>query len=467
MIIFLFFFLIKFNVLYTNNSITNEIIKLLNKNLPKDAKYSLTCFSTSKKEYLIRINSDIPLIPASTNKLFTSGIALLTLGADYSINTEVYCDDSNLNDSIINGNLYLKGYGDPTLTNADLITLAKKIKEIGIKAITGNIITDDTFFEGTFLRNEWIEDENISVPLPLISAITVDKNSIYLRVTGSSKLNKPAIIDLENNLDYFKFINTTKTTKNKTRIFAKSNFENGKEIITIGGNIRRNTTTNVLVHLSNPSLYAGHLLSKHLRENGISFWGEIKKGKTKKFSNRLAVIETPLVELIKPINKNSNNFFAEHLYLILGAQYSGGNGSPFDASKAINTFLKSINIYNNDVNIVDGSGISRNNQFSTEVLVKFLYHIYLNPLIYNEFHNSLSIPQVDGTLFSRFGNLYSHERLRGKTGTLNGVTALAGYVVSKSGDLLIFSINFNYSRGSQLKMRGLQDKIITLIADNF
>lgn len=459
--------LIQLNIFYANNSITNEIIKLLNKNLPKNAKYSLTCFSTTKKEHLIKINPDIPLIPASTNKLFTSGIALLNLGTDFSINTEIYSDDSNLNDSIINGNLYLKGYGDPTLTSADLITLVKKIKGKGIKAITGNIIIDDTFFEGTFLRNEWIEDENISVPLPLISAITVDNNSIYIKITGSSKLKSPGIISLEDNFDYFKLINKTKTTKNKTKLSAVSNFENGKEIIIIRGNIRRNITTNVLVHLSNPSLYAGHLLSKFLRENGISFWGEIKKGKTTKFSNRLAVIETPLVELIKPINKNSNNFFAEHLYLIIGAKYSGGNGSPFDASKAINTFLKSINIFNNDLNIVDGSGISRNNQFSTEVLVKFLYHIYLNPLIFNEFYNSLSIPQIDGTLSSRFSNLIPHERLRGKTGTLNGVTTLAGYVISRSGDLLIFSINFNYAQGSQSKMRALQDKIITMIADNF
>jgi D-alanyl-D-alanine carboxypeptidase/D-alanyl-D-alanine-endopeptidase (penicillin-binding protein 4) len=100
------------------------------------------------------------------------------------------------------------------------------------------------------------------------------------------------------------------------------------------------------------------------------------------------------------------------------------------------------------------------------MLVEFLYQIYLNPLIFNEFYNSLSIPQSDGTLKHRFSNLIPPYRLRGKTGTLNGVVSLAGYVTAKSGDLLIFSINFNYSRGNANKLRMLQDKIITLIADS-
>ncbi len=453
--------------LINQNDIEVNIKQILQKSLPKNSKYSITCFSTSKNEYLLKINSDLILIPASTNKLFTTGVALMSLGPDFAINTELYTEDRDLSDGIINGNVYLKGYGDPTITTDDLKNLISKLKSLKINSITGNLIIDDSFFEETFYRNEWIEEENISVPLPPISAITINNNSIFLKLIGSNKIGKPGNIIIEEELEYFQIINNTKTTKSRTKLSVNSKFINNKEVITVSGNIRRNSSSLLRIHIKKPEYYAGNLLVKLIRENGIGFWGDIKKGKVPKFSDRISETSTPLIEFLKPINKNSNNFYAEHLFLVIGANYAGSEGSPFDASKAIITYLKSLNIYEPEFNMVDGSGISRQNQFSTETLVKFLYHIYLNPGVFNEFYNSLSIPQNDGTLHSRLSNLFPPDRLRGKTGTLNGVTALAGYVVAKSGDLLIFAINFNYHKGNQYRMRKLQDNIVTLIADSF
>mgnify|MGYP000002899894 CR=1 FL=1 len=465
--LFLLYLNLLLNLFHIDNSLNDELIRFLNKNLPKKTIYSISCLSTTKNDFLVKINSDIPMIPASTNKLFTTGIALLNLGLDETIDTELYTDDENIEDDIINGNLYLKGHGDPTITTNELLELVNKLKIEGIKGITGNLIVDDTFFEETFYRNEWIEDENITVPLPPISALTVNNNTIIATLKGSSKINQPASIIIQEPLEYFKIINKTKTSRRKSRISASSEFEDGKEVITIQGNLKRNSVYNLKIFISNPSMYAAHLLVKLIKENGIIFNGEIKKGTLKKFSNRICSINKPIKDLIKPINKNSNNFYAEHLFIILGAFYAKSNGSPFDASQAINTYLKSINIYNPSINLVDGSGLSRKNQFSTETLVNFLYHIYLNPLVFDEFYKSLSIPQADGTLRHRFSNLNPPDRLRGKTGTLNGVVSLAGYVTSKSGDLLIFAINFNYTKGNQLKMRELQERIITKIAESF
>lgn len=463
---FLISLILIFYPLINQDSLEERVIQILKKSLPKNSEYSVTCFSTRKNDYIIKINSHLPLIPASTNKLFTTGVSLMSLGPDFTINTEIYCDDNDLSDGVINGNLYLKGYGDPTITTEDLKNLVQKIKAQQVNHITGNIIVDDSFFEETFYRNEWIEDENISVPLPPISAITINNNSINLRVIGSNKTGKAGRIILDDELDYFQVINRTQTTNSRTKISVTSSFENNKETIIVSGRIRRNSSATLRVHIKRPEYYAGNLLVKILRENGVSFWGEIKKGKVPKFSERISYISTPLFEFLKPINKNSNNFYSEHLFLIIGANYAGGNGSPFDASQAINTYLKSLNIYEPNFSMVDGSGISRQNRFSTETLVKFLNQIFLNPAIFNEFYNSLSIPQNDGTLHNRFSNLFPPERLRGKTGTLNGVTSLAGYVTASSGDLLIFAINFNYKKGNQYKMRELQDRIITLIADN-
>lgn len=453
-------------LLFQENDLQTQIQSMLKKTLSKNSKYSVTCYSTNQKKFIVDINSDIPLIPASTNKLITTGTALFNLGINFTINTEIYTDDVNLNDGIINGNIYFKGKGDPTITTATLDSLIRSIKNQNIHKITGDIIIDDSFFEETFERNEWIEDENISVPLPPISSVTLNYNSITLKVTGSKKINQKAFVEAPENTGYFKVVNKTKTSNRTTKLSAVSNFTGTGEIITLTGTIRKNFTRYLRVHIKNPAVYTGHLVAALIKNQNIQFNGKIKKGSIPKLVNLIAVNKTPLIEFLKPINKNSNNFYAEHLFLIIGGEYSGGYGSPFDASQAINSFLKSIHIYNKDFNIVDGSGISRKNSISNRMLVNFMNHIYLTPGIFNEYYNSLSIPQIDGTLQDRMSNLFPPNRMRAKTGTLNGVVSLAGYVVAKSGDLIIFAINFNYSKGNINKLRQIQDDIITLIADS-
>ncbi len=459
--------LVLIQLLSQGNKLQTKVESILKKSISKNSIYSVTCYSTNQKKFIVEINSDVPFIPASTNKLITTGTALFNLGINFTINTEIYTDDMNLNDGIINGNIYFKGKGDPTITTATLDSLIRSIKKQSIYKITGDIIIDDTFFEETFERNEWIEDENISVPLPPISSVTVNYNSITLKVTGSKKINQKAFVEGSEDSGYFTIVNKTKTSNRTTRLLAVSNFTGSGETITITGTIRKNFTRYLRVHIKNSAAYTGHLVASLIKKQNIQFNGKIKKGSIPKLVNLIAMNKTPLIEFLKPINKNSNNFYAEHLFLIIGGEYSGGYGSPFDASQAINSFLKSIHIYNKDFNIVDGSGISRKNSISTRMLVNFLNHIYLTPGIFNEYYNSLSIPQIDGTLQNRMSSLFPPDRMRAKTGTLNGVVSLAGYVVSKSGDLLIFAINFNYSKGNTYKLRQIQDDIITLIADSY
>lgn len=458
--------LVLLQLLSQENDLQRKVESILRKSINKNSIYSVTCYSTNQKKFIVDINSDVPLIPASTNKLITTGTALLNLGINFTINTEIYTDDLNLNDGIINGNIYFKGKGDPTITTATLDSLIRSIRNQNISKITGDIIIDDSFFEETFERNEWIEDENISVPLPSISAVTVNYNSVILKVSGTNKINQKALIEDLEDIGYFKIVNKTKTSSRTTRLSAVSNFTGTGEIITINGTIRKNFIRYLRVHIKNPTAYTGYLLASLIKKHNIDFNGKIKKGLVPKLVNLIAIHKTPLIEFLKPINKNSNNFFAEHLFLIIGGEYSGGYGSPFDASQAINSFLKTIHIYNKDFNIVDGSGISRKNSLSTRMLVNFLNHIYLTPGMFNEYYNSLSIPQIDGTLQNRMSNLFPPNRMRAKTGTLNGVVSLAGYVVAKSGDLVIFAINFNYAKGNINKLRQIQDDIITLIADS-
>ncbi len=169
--------------------------------------------------------------------------------------------------------------------------------------------------------------------------------------------------------------------------------------------------------------------------------------------------------MISEINKQSNNFYAEHLFKIIGANYAGEGGGAFDASQAILTFLKTADLYENNMSILDGSGISRGNRFSAHALSKLLSYMYFTIDAFEPFYRSLSIAGVDGTLSRRMTNTFAFNNCRGKTGTLNNVTSLAGYLKTKSNDMLTFVININCSKKSSNYFRQLQDDIVNLLCE--
>ncbi len=116
------------------------------------------------------------MIPASVTKVFTTATALSLMGKDYRLSTILFTDDSNIKDGTINGNLFLKGFGNATFSSEDLLHFIFKLKNLGIKEITGNIVGDDSYFDNIYYREDWIPDESANVKLPPISALVLDRN---------------------------------------------------------------------------------------------------------------------------------------------------------------------------------------------------------------------------------------------------------------------------------------------------
>ncbi|MCX8010720.1 MAG: D-alanyl-D-alanine carboxypeptidase/D-alanyl-D-alanine-endopeptidase [Ignavibacteria bacterium] len=437
---------------------------LANVNL-KNTKTSISIFSVKENKFIYERNSTELLNPASTIKIFTTGIALLYLGEDYKIKTEFYSDDDNLNDGIINGNLLVKGFGDPKLSMEDLFALVQKLKQKGINRITKSIIVDDSFFDEILYRDEWIEDEGRNVSLPPICALSLNKNSIAISVTGSSKLRAKPGVSFSPECDYFKIINNARSTGKRLSIKITIREIKGKEEIYISGSIPRNRNFNTIAHVKNPPAFLGSILKKYLQNVGIKFEGDILLGKISKFSNRIVYHELALTDLIKDINKYSNNYYAEYLFKIIGANYSGEFGGAFDATRAIFSFLKSNKLYENDMSIVDGSGISRTNLISTRNIVQFLSHIYSSKDEFEPFVESLPIAGIDGTMRNRMLNTCGYSNCRAKTGTLRGITSIAGYIFNKPKSLFIFAMNFVSENHSADYFRDVQDRIIQMICD--
>jgi D-alanyl-D-alanine carboxypeptidase/D-alanyl-D-alanine-endopeptidase (penicillin-binding protein 4) len=391
------------------DDVKTEINNVLNK-LPAGTRIGMLIYNPLTRDTIYSINHTESMIPASNTKLFTTATALEIMGGSYTLSTQILTDDNDLTDGKIDGNIYIKGLGNSVFTSEDLTEMANGLFKLGIKEITGNVIGDDTFFDDVYTRDDWIKDENANVRLAPISAVVIDRN--------------------------------------KTRVKKKSR-----------GRLRTYT-----VNVTNPPLFASEQLLDKIREVDIIVRGVAEKGETPLTAQLLLEEKIELRELIKLINKNSNNFLAECLFKTIGAVASSKQGNSFYSTQAILTFIEDNGIYSKGTSIVDGSGISRFDQITTGAIVGLLEIMYFDLKNFDDYYNSLSIAGVDGTLNERMYNTAAGNNFRGKTGTLNGVSSLSGYLETAGGDDLIISIIFEFERGRSNTYRSIQDEIIEILA---
>ena len=390
------------------NQLSREISDLLAE-VPAGTKMAVLIYNPLTEDTIISINHTQTMIPASNTKLFTSATALELMGGDYLIATKILADEEP-KDGIINGNIYIKGFGNPTFTSDELDELVDQLYESGIRKITGKVIGDDTYFDNVYSRDDWINDERANVNLPPISAIVIDRNRTVV----------------------------TKKRKGRYR--------------------------NYFVNVDNPPLFAAKMLKKKLSESGIEIGDVVISTKASDSTVTLAESVIELRELIELINKNSDNFYAECLFKNLGAVYSGEQGNSFFSTQAILSYIEDAGIYSTGTKIVDGSGISRFDQVTAAALVGLLEKMYFNINKYEDFFNSLSIAGVDGTLHKRMIGTAAENNFRGKTGTLNGVSSISGYVATADDDDIIVCMMFEFTKGGANKYKSIQDRVIEKIA---
>jgi D-alanyl-D-alanine carboxypeptidase/D-alanyl-D-alanine-endopeptidase (penicillin-binding protein 4) len=379
--------------------------------LPSSTHAAIIVFNPLTQDTIFSLNPSESMIPASNTKLFTTATALSVLGGDFVLKTSLLTDDANIKDGIINGNLYIKGYGNSLFSRDDLAKCVNELKRKGISKITGNIIGDDTYFDDVYTRDDWIKDEVANVKLPPISALVLDRN--------------------------------------RKVIYKK----------------RGRRTRRYFVNVQNPPLNAAELLRDELLTNGIEVNLQAKEGITPDNAIELTNSGIVLKNLLQDINKHSDNFLAECLFKTIGAETSGEQGNAFYSTQAILSFIKDNGIYSDGSSIVDGSGISRFDQITVGALAGVLEKMYFDLAHFDDFYNSLSIAGVDGTLRNRMIGTHAANNFRGKTGTLNGVSSLSGYLTTAGGDDLIISIIFEFDERGARYHRFIEDDIITLLAD--
>lgn len=407
----LIFLMLSFSIFcIPKEEVQKQIEEMLNV-LPASTKVGVLIYNPILRDTIFQLNHTMSMIPASNTKLFTTAVALSNLGGDFGISTKIFSDDPDISDGVLNGNLYIKGFGNLTYSQDDLERMVYEIKSKGIFRITGYIIGDDTYFDNVYKRDDWIADETANVKLPPISALTLDRNR--------------------------KIIQKRRGRRIRTSVVA----------------------------IENPPLNAAAVLRTKLIENGIAVEKGTQTDTTPEDILLLSSSSIKLRELIKQINKQSDNFLAEGLFKTIGAEASKVEGNAFYSTQAILDFIEDNGIYSTGTSVVDGSGISRFDRITPGAIVGLLEVMYFDIKNYNDFYNSLSIAGVDGTLRGRMRSSFAENNFHGKTGSLNGVTSLAGYLKTGKNEDVIVSFIFQYESGGSDYYKSIENDIIKLLCE--
>ena len=393
---------------------------------------------TGKTVY--KLNAKKSSMPASTLKLVTLSASLDTLGKDYKFSTKLYKNTNN--------ELFLLLSADPFFTSADLKYLIKTAKNKNIIS-PKNFYIDDYIFDNKEWGEGWQWDDDLNPLMPKFSSYNIDNNLLNIIVSPSGK-GAPA------NIYVTKFYPTTFmnliTTGDKNEIKLSRNNHISPDIINAEGTVKEQET--VQIPVNHPKRYFILRLEEAIRDENMDYYGNfIQKKLPKSNVYIVAQVDHPLSQAIQLILTDSSNFAAETVFKAAGAKLVNNTGSLENSVKMLNSYFKKLGIDYSDIKIVDGSGVSKNNIVTADFMSEFL----VKKAADKEFKNSLPTAG-EGTLVNRM--LYFKDNLHAKTGTLADVSAIAGYITSRSGKTYAFDIMINDPKTKMTDKKSLEEYIL-------
>lgn len=375
-------------------------------------------------------NADKSLNPASVMKLVTTYVALDLLTPAYRWKTEVY-RDSSLENGVLNGNLIIKGYGDPSFKAQEFWRLLMSLQQAGIKEIKGDLVIDKSYF-ANHIGNNNFDSEKWRAYNALPSAFLVNGRSSsfkFLATEGSVNVNQ------EFELPEVQIINQMKLSNAgcgdwRSRFGYTVKQTEHASIVTFTGSFSPDCGERYLeLSVLNDEKYAFYTFKKLWRELGGVFNGRLKVQEVPiEASKILEQTSEPLGYVIRDINKWSNNLMARQLLLTLAAEKIGLPATEAKGEAAITAWLAQKNLKFDELVVENGSGLSRIERISAQHLGQLLVSAY-DSAVMPEFMASFPIAGLDGTAQKRLNSSQVEGRAHLKTGSIDGVSAIAGYVL--------------------------------------
>jgi serine-type D-Ala-D-Ala carboxypeptidase/endopeptidase (penicillin-binding protein 4) len=410
----------------------------------------------SDDRVVYRSSSDIPLTPASNLKLITTSAALDRLGPGFKFRTQLVYHE---------GNLILIGDGDPSFGDAELLTRvgwdvttvfghwSEQIKQLRLGPIKG-VVVDDSVFDEQFFHADWSDRQRLNRYEAEVAGMNLNVNclDVFIRPTQPGR----PVLCLINPPTHFASIVNQCTTGDGKPFLTRPAVESNDMVLRGKSEIANDVPISITIH--DAPMFAATVLGETLSSAGVAMTTPPRRDRSlrdaflraqssgDKTWQVLAVHETPITQVIDRANKDSMNLYGECLCKRLGAETSHEPGSWKNGTAAVGEFLTGIGVPADQFRLEDGCGLSKQNLITAGAITRVLAHDYFSPQG-KVFVQSLSVAGADGTLKNRFVGSTLRGRVFAKTGTVDGVSCLSGYVSARDGNFYAFSIlvnnNFN------------------------
>ncbi|HHR6129430.1 TPA: serine-type D-Ala-D-Ala carboxypeptidase [Providencia alcalifaciens] len=412
--------------------------------LPDGTNLALVAQKVGSNTPLIDYNAQQMALPASTQKVVTALAALLQLGPDYRFVTN-FETNGKLNNNTLSGDLVIRFSGDPTLTRQQIRNMVNALKQIGIHKVDGDLIVDISAFASHDKAPGWVWNDMTQCFSAPPAAAIIDRNCFSVSLYPSDKAGEMAYIKTAS----FYPVNMFSEVKTLAKGSPEARY---CELDVVPGELNRYTLTGCLTQRSEPlplafavqngASYSGAIVKNELQVAGIELSGSVKK-RTQQMPQSQVLVKTeskPLHDLLKIMLKKSDNMIADTVFRTIGRDYYGVPGTWRSGSDAVRQVLKQkAGIDLGNTVMVDGSGLSRHNLITPATMMQVLQFIAKNDQQL-DYISMLPLAGHDGTLRYRGGldEAGVNGKVSAKTGALQGVYNLAGFITTASGEKVAF-----------------------------
>jgi serine-type D-Ala-D-Ala carboxypeptidase/endopeptidase (penicillin-binding protein 4) len=426
-------------------ALKTALLEVLQRTPLKASRVGIHMVSLEDGSVVFSHNGDDLLNPASNVKLVTAAAALTALGPEYRFDTEFLVDPELPADGKIK-TLYVRGKGDPSMTTERMYGAVSELFHTGLREVQ-EIVIDDSWFDAERTPPGYDQEESDRAYMAPTGAVSLNWNATAIYMRPGEAPGSKGVVEVEPNSDYFVIENQLTTGVRRARRVAVSSKPVGdKQRITVRGQLPpEQGALSVYKKIDNPPLYFGYTLKEMLKMRGIKVRGKVRLGYAPSRAKLLYVAQSDTFDIVlKRLNKLSNNFVAETLLKAMGAELRGAPGTFQKGIEVVEAFLeRDVGIPRGTYVMKNGSGLNDTNRFSAAQLTRLLRHMYDRFPLAPEYLSSLGIAGKDGTLKYRFEGSDAVGRLRAKTGTLENVSALSGYVQASGGERFIFAMMVN------------------------
>jgi D-alanyl-D-alanine carboxypeptidase/D-alanyl-D-alanine-endopeptidase (penicillin-binding protein 4) len=425
----------------------------------RTGRWGVMVVSLTRGDTLYSVNPDLLLSPASNMKLFTAALALDQFGPDHQFSTDILRDGVVTADGTLEGNLVMRGDGDPALSSrflqggagAPVELLAQLVASKGIKRVSGDLIADATAFDQRRIPDGWQRRFLHAGYAARVSALSLNENLLWIIVQPGATSKQPAqiVLDPATELPVSNKVRTRAGSR-AARVIVRTLDDGTIEVRGwIGARAR---TRRYQIVVEDPARFTAGAFRRALETQGITIAGQTRPGETSDTASVVATLPSPpLARLLSVMNRESVNHYAELIFRNTARSSNGGPGTVESGNHLLQRFMtEKVGADSGTVYAADGSGLSVLDRVTPRALIQLLDYSHRAPWS-DVFHTSLPVAGESELLRHRMRLTPAQGNLHAKTGTTNTVISLGGYVTAESGEVLAFAFIYNGSDLSKAK----------------